>query len=55
MLELKMTGMCKDCPHGDIEVSAERFYMYEKAVDCRYVVKCKHEEACKRAHGGSEE
>lgn len=54
MIELKMTGMCEGCPHGEITV--ERAWAHEpRGVTIGfYAVRCEHEEACRRAKGGEE-
>ena len=43
MIDLVMTGKCKDCPVADLEIEDQETYLGSS-----WTVKCIHEDACDR-------
>lgn len=42
MIELKLTGCCKNCKHSDLELRSYSIF-FDLETDARYRVTCKHE------------
>lgn len=45
MIELKLTGCCKNCKHSDLELRSYSIF-FDLETDARYRVTCKHEDVC---------
>lgn len=49
-IELKLTGMCEDCPAADLNL-VENTYNRDHIGLPVYSVECKHQKACERQRG----
>lgn len=46
MIEIKMTGMCENCPNADLELDYVRFDMYGDKPGKEWTIRCEHYRAC---------
>ncbi len=47
-VEIKMTGICEDCPCADLELSPSAYYGNNKLVRNMWDIRCTKESACMR-------
>lgn len=47
-VEIKMTGICEDCPCADLEIDSSTYYGNHREVRRTWSIRCTKESACNR-------